>query len=200
MTSWNLLEVQVELRAGGRCEYCQMYQSLQGATFHVEHIVPRCRGGSSPCSQSRTSPSHSSSRSSVRSFSRARSRCVKPASLGRQPRILIEIACRTESLIGLAWDASARRCLLCPLYVPLAYGRRLRHTCAHLPSQFGHDEIDGLVHLFEQRALDKVVRRNRLCHRRAVDMQALHFGRGQRSLRVRPEQEHSGIPRLITIQ
>lgn len=46
MTSWSLLEVQVELRAGGRCEYCQMHQSLQGATFHVEHIVPRCRGGS----------------------------------------------------------------------------------------------------------------------------------------------------------
>ena len=47
MTSWSLMEVQVEHRAGGRCEYCQMHQSLQGATFHVEHIVPRCRGGSS---------------------------------------------------------------------------------------------------------------------------------------------------------
>ncbi|MCA9189043.1 MAG: HNH endonuclease, partial [Planctomycetales bacterium] len=33
--------------AGGRCEYCRMHQSLQGATFHVEHIVPRCRGGCS---------------------------------------------------------------------------------------------------------------------------------------------------------
>jgi len=30
MTSWSLMEVQVELRAGGRCEYCQMHQSLQG--------------------------------------------------------------------------------------------------------------------------------------------------------------------------
>jgi hypothetical protein len=139
MTSWSLLEVQAELRAGERCEYCQMHQSLQGATFHVEHIVPRCRGGSSdfdnlawafpscnlhksdrvsavapgtdqevslfhprvdrwhdrrPCSQSRTSASNSSSRSSVRSFSRARSRCVNPASLGRQPLISVEIACR----------------------------------------------------------------------------------------------------------
>jgi HNH endonuclease len=37
----------VEERAGGRCEYCRMHQSLQGATFHVEHIVPRCRGGDS---------------------------------------------------------------------------------------------------------------------------------------------------------
>ena len=35
----------VEDRAGGRCEYCRMHQSLQGATFHIEHIVPSSRGG-----------------------------------------------------------------------------------------------------------------------------------------------------------
>jgi hypothetical protein len=35
----------VEARAGGRCEYCRMHQSLQGATFHVEHIIPQSRGG-----------------------------------------------------------------------------------------------------------------------------------------------------------
>jgi hypothetical protein len=35
----------VRRRAQGRCEYCRMSQSLQGATFHVEHIVPRSRGG-----------------------------------------------------------------------------------------------------------------------------------------------------------
>ena len=35
----------VEARADGRCEYCRMHQSLQGATFHVEHVVPRSRGG-----------------------------------------------------------------------------------------------------------------------------------------------------------
>ena len=35
----------VETRAAGRCEYCRMHQSLQGATFHVEHIVPLSRGG-----------------------------------------------------------------------------------------------------------------------------------------------------------
>jgi hypothetical protein len=39
------LELQVKLRAGDRCEYCCMHQSLQGATFHVEHVVPRVRGG-----------------------------------------------------------------------------------------------------------------------------------------------------------
>ena len=37
----------VTLRAGRRCEYCQMHQSLQGATFHLEHIIPRILGGSS---------------------------------------------------------------------------------------------------------------------------------------------------------
>lgn len=37
----------VEARASGRCEYCRMHHSLQGATFHVEHIVPRCKGGDS---------------------------------------------------------------------------------------------------------------------------------------------------------
>lgn len=35
----------VESRAAGRCEYCRMHQSLQGATFHVEHVVPQSRGG-----------------------------------------------------------------------------------------------------------------------------------------------------------
>src|SRR6266480_2811362 len=39
--------VAVRERAAGRCEYCRMHQSLQGATFHVEHIIPRCKGGSS---------------------------------------------------------------------------------------------------------------------------------------------------------
>lgn len=40
------LERLVTQRAGGRCEYCRMHQSLQGATFHVEHITPRHLGGS----------------------------------------------------------------------------------------------------------------------------------------------------------
>jgi hypothetical protein len=35
----------VDGRACGRCEYCRMDQSLQGATFHVEHIVPSSLGG-----------------------------------------------------------------------------------------------------------------------------------------------------------
>lgn len=39
------LREQVERRAGDRCEYCRMHQSLQGATFHVEHISPLSKGG-----------------------------------------------------------------------------------------------------------------------------------------------------------
>jgi hypothetical protein len=41
------VERQVLTRAGGRCEYCRMHQSLQGATFHIEHIIPLARGGTS---------------------------------------------------------------------------------------------------------------------------------------------------------
>jgi hypothetical protein len=39
------LAVAVRERARGRCQYCLMDQGLQGASFHVEHITPRCAGG-----------------------------------------------------------------------------------------------------------------------------------------------------------
>src|SRR5436305_14229547 len=45
-TSWAERMREVEARAGQRCEYCRMHQALQGATFHVEHIVPSSTGGS----------------------------------------------------------------------------------------------------------------------------------------------------------
>jgi hypothetical protein len=45
MMSRRDMEQYVESRAARRCEYCRMHQSLQGATFHVEHVVPRSRGG-----------------------------------------------------------------------------------------------------------------------------------------------------------
>ena len=32
-------------RAGNRCEYCQLPQSSQEATFHLDHIIPRHVGG-----------------------------------------------------------------------------------------------------------------------------------------------------------
>jgi hypothetical protein len=47
MSSWTEITRQVEERAQQRCEYCRMHQALQGATFHVEHIVPSSQGGPS---------------------------------------------------------------------------------------------------------------------------------------------------------
>ena len=35
MTTRREIERRVAMRAVGRCEYCRMHQSLQGATFHV---------------------------------------------------------------------------------------------------------------------------------------------------------------------
>ena len=35
----------VRARAQARCQYCLMDESLQGATFHVEHVIPQCKGG-----------------------------------------------------------------------------------------------------------------------------------------------------------
>jgi hypothetical protein len=43
--SWAERVREVEARAGQRCEYCRMHQALQGATFHVEHIIPTTAGG-----------------------------------------------------------------------------------------------------------------------------------------------------------
>ena len=37
----------VRTRAGARCQYCLMHESLQGVTFHIEHVIPQCRGGGS---------------------------------------------------------------------------------------------------------------------------------------------------------
>jgi hypothetical protein len=45
MTPSVQLAVAVRERGRGRCQYCRMDQSLQGASFHVEHIIPRCAGG-----------------------------------------------------------------------------------------------------------------------------------------------------------
>lgn len=32
-------------RDGSRCQYCGLWQFGQGALFHVDHIVPRSKGG-----------------------------------------------------------------------------------------------------------------------------------------------------------
>lgn len=39
------LHTEVVLRAGNRCEYCQLSQLGQEATFHLDHVVPRAAGG-----------------------------------------------------------------------------------------------------------------------------------------------------------
>ncbi len=39
------LQAEVMLRAGNRCEYCQLSQLGQEATFHIDHVVPRAAGG-----------------------------------------------------------------------------------------------------------------------------------------------------------
>ena len=36
---------QVRNRAGNACEYCQLPQEWQEATFHIDHIKPRAAGG-----------------------------------------------------------------------------------------------------------------------------------------------------------
>ncbi len=45
MTTREQLRRSVEERAAERCEYCRMHQALQGATFHVEHVLPIARSG-----------------------------------------------------------------------------------------------------------------------------------------------------------
>jgi len=45
MTSHAELVRRVEQRALGRCEFCRMYQALQGATFHLKHLLPSSRDG-----------------------------------------------------------------------------------------------------------------------------------------------------------
>ena len=39
------LRAVVAARDGGRCRYCRLRQVGQAATFHVDHVVPRSRGG-----------------------------------------------------------------------------------------------------------------------------------------------------------
>lgn len=45
MMSQAEFERRVEHRADSRCEYCRMHQCLQGASFHLEHVIPKSRGG-----------------------------------------------------------------------------------------------------------------------------------------------------------
>jgi len=41
----DVLQAEVVIRAGNRCEYCRLSQLGQEATFHIDHVVPRAAGG-----------------------------------------------------------------------------------------------------------------------------------------------------------
>ncbi|MGO8815377.1 MAG: HNH endonuclease [Terriglobia bacterium] len=47
MTVSEELSRAVRARAAARCQYCLMHESLQGATFHIEHVLPQCQSGRS---------------------------------------------------------------------------------------------------------------------------------------------------------
>jgi len=40
-----MIRAAVILRADGRCEYCQLSQVGQEASFHIDHVIPRAAGG-----------------------------------------------------------------------------------------------------------------------------------------------------------
>ena len=44
--SWAATCRLVRKRAAERCEICRMHASLQGAEFHIDHVVPTAKGGS----------------------------------------------------------------------------------------------------------------------------------------------------------
>jgi HNH endonuclease len=35
----------VQARAGGACEYCRLLEIATGVSFHIEHVVPKSKGG-----------------------------------------------------------------------------------------------------------------------------------------------------------
>lgn len=39
------LQAEIILRAANRCEYCQLSQLGQEATFHIDHVIPRAANG-----------------------------------------------------------------------------------------------------------------------------------------------------------
>jgi 5-methylcytosine-specific restriction endonuclease McrA len=45
MSPWAEIVDEVRARADQRCEYGKMHQSLQGASFHIKHVLPSSRGG-----------------------------------------------------------------------------------------------------------------------------------------------------------
>jgi len=64
---------------------------------------------------------------------------------------------------------------------------------AHGQIDLGQDEIHGLIHQIENRALVNLIERNRLVDLGAVEMGALDLGRNKEALRRDPEKKDRGM-------
>ena len=64
----------------------------------------------------------------------------------------------------------------------------------------GEHEIHGLIHQLEHRALEHLIRGNRLGHGRAVEVGRLEFAAEQEALGLAAEQPHGGMHGLAVIK
>lgn len=66
-------------------------------------------------------------------------------------------------------------------------------------SEFGHDEIDRLIHLLKEGALKDLMRRNRLGDLRAVVVSALRDRGGRVLLRVCAEKQDRSVRDTVAV-
>ena len=65
---------------------------------------------------------------------------------------------------------------------------------------FGHDEVNGLIHEFKDRAFVNLVRGNGLANFRAVEVHALDLGGEQEALGLTAKKEDGGVSRLTGVE
>ncbi len=63
-----------------------------------------------------------------------------------------------------------------------------------------HDEINRLIHQFEDRSLVDLIGRDRFADLRAMKMHALHFGADEKALGFFPEQKYRGMARPVAVK
>ena len=84
------------------------------------------------------------------------------------------------------------------------FDRRLRPKRARADctaGDFGHHEVNGLVHEFKNRAFVNLVRRNGLANLRTVEVHALNFGSEQEALGLAAKKdEDGGVSRLAGVE
>ncbi len=69
----------VRARARARCEYCRLPEALSGAVFHVEHIIPRSKGGAdSESNRALACPRCNERKGALRDYRDPRSRKIVP--------------------------------------------------------------------------------------------------------------------------